>query len=221
MPEMRFRIGDVLDPADPVARFITVLAMIANDVLRLFGIFESIEDYELDAEGRRMLLFRYQASLHHEAADFISQARRRFPEVSTFIEGLDTDARSACDQLVGGVDPKSPRFLGEWLEEHRNVTFHYAEMHPEAAAHNAEEIAEALKAARDLVGTITEEDRLGGRVRFGFADDVVVQWLPDVDDLGTEWIERLRDDVILLGTFVREAIVAYFERLDSSTYSIE
>src|SRR5437016_4042252 len=107
MPTMTFRIGACFDPTDSVARFITGLAMISNDWLRLYGQMNAVEDYHLDAEGLRILSFRHQAALHFEAAAFIAKARNRFPKVKRFIAELDEEARDACDQIVGGVDPKS------------------------------------------------------------------------------------------------------------------
>ena len=29
----------------------------------------------------------------------------------------------------------STHYIGDWLAQHRNVTFHYSEMHPDKAAH--------------------------------------------------------------------------------------
>lgn len=209
MPVMTFKIGDIFDAADPVARFIAVLATMSNDWLRLFGQMDETAEDDLDATGMRIMSFRHQASLHHEAADFIRTARQRFPEVRVFVEALDDAAREACDRVAGGADPKSAHYLGAWLEDHRNVTFHYAKLHPDAAAHNDEEIAEALKAAAGLTGTITEDDRLSGGIRFGFADEIVAQWLPDAEVLGTEWLENLRESVLSLGVFTRAAVMAY------------
>jgi hypothetical protein len=37
--------------------------------------------------------------------------------------------------VVGGIDPQSPHYHGDWLADHRNVTFHYPEMHPDKAKH--------------------------------------------------------------------------------------
>ena len=78
MTVIRFKIGDAFPASDPVARFITGLAMISNDWLR------SVEDmFKLEGDtpeeiGRRASLFRRQVALVHEAATFITDARRMF-----------------------------------------------------------------------------------------------------------------------------------------------
>ena len=78
---LRFTIGDAFPADDPVARFVTVLAMMSNDWLRLVKQMLAIddEDREDDAAGLLVMSFRYQASLHAEAAGFIVDARRMFP----------------------------------------------------------------------------------------------------------------------------------------------
>jgi hypothetical protein len=71
MTTLRFTIGKAFPASDSVARFITVLAMMSNDWLRLMAAMLEIEDYHKDAEGLRIMSFRQQAALHHEAAEFI------------------------------------------------------------------------------------------------------------------------------------------------------
>src|SRR4051812_13752055 len=127
--------------------------------------------------------FRQQAALHHEAADFITDAERRFPDVRAFIEGLEQEAQDECAQVTGGIDPKSPHYLGDWLADHRNVTFQYPEMHTDKAAHGKEEILQALRDAAPLEGTITARDSFGP-VRFGFPDNVAGRGVPGLETAG-------------------------------------
>jgi hypothetical protein len=110
MPTVRFTIGQAFPAADPVARFITVLAMMSNDWIRLFEVIRASPE---DEAGLRVLIFRQQAALHHEAADFIREARRQFhASVDAFVRGLDASAQENCERIVGGIDPRSPHFLG-------------------------------------------------------------------------------------------------------------
>jgi len=81
---------------------------------------------------------------------------------------------------MGVTDPRSDHYL-RWLEPHRKITFHYAEMHPLKAENDNEEIQTALRRARASVGAIFDAGLFGG-VRFGFADEVAVQWLPGAYD---------------------------------------
>jgi hypothetical protein len=213
------KIGAAFPASDPVARFITVLAMMANDWLRLMSDMLALKDEDADSAGRGIMLFRQQAALHHEAAEFIVDARKRFPKIDAFINALDQDARDECDQVTGGIDPKSPHYLGEWLADHRNVTFHYPEMHPDKAAHGKEEITEALKEAADLEGTITGLERLVD-LRFRFADEVAAQWLPD-GATQAHMIVGLRESVMALGSFVQRAATVYLLARPDGTFTVE
>jgi hypothetical protein len=169
MATIRFeKIGEAFPASDPVARFVTVLAMVSNDANRSMDELLDVEDGPPDSGARRMMLFRQQASFFFEAATFIGEASSRFNEVRDFIAGLPQEARDECAQVVGGIDPSSTHYVGDWLRDHRNVTFHYSEMHPEKAAHGKEEITQALEDAAELPGTVNVSDELGG-VRFWFA----------------------------------------------------
>jgi hypothetical protein len=192
--------------------------MMSNDWLRLIDDMLALEkSTDSDKGGRRISLFRQQASLHHEAATFIRDARRRFPVVDKFIRGLSAKARDECDQVVGGIAPASPYYHGEWLADHRNVTFHYPEMHPERAKHGKEEITEALQSAADLESSIEDEGRFDS-VRFHFADEVGVQWIPEGPDQKAT-LENLRESVMALSRFAQRAAQAYMESRPEGTFT--
>lgn len=215
---IRFKIGDAFPASDPVARFITGLAMISNDLLRAL---EDMLDLGGDAPekiGRRVSLFRRQAASIQEAATFISDAQRMFPEVCGFIDELDNEARDGCDRIIGAVDPSSPRYLGRWLEDHRNVTHHYPRMHPRAAEHGQEEMATALADAAEIESTIDSGERFGD-ARFRFADEVGVQLLPPLGD--QTWVEKMRDTSMSLAAFVQRAAQSYLNARPAGTFVIE
>ena len=109
MPKITFKIGEAFPASDPVARFITVLGMMSNDWLRSIAEMLALDDADQDSEGGRLSLFRQQASLHHEAATFIRDARRRFSEIDDFIASLSTVAQEECAQVVGGDTRDPPR----------------------------------------------------------------------------------------------------------------
>jgi hypothetical protein len=220
MPTLTFEIGAAFPAEDPVARFITVLAMMSNDWLRETKLTGDLEDYYEDAEGLRLMSFRQQASMYHEAAKFIASARRQFVAIRRFIASLDADAQEALEQVVGGLNARSAHYLGKWIKDHRNVTFHYPELNADAAAHDNEQVAKALRKARKIAGTISSDDTFGS-VRFGFADEVVVQWLPDVDNDAKDRITELRMAVEALGRFVQQAAQAYLESRPEGTFTVE
>jgi hypothetical protein len=220
MPTIRFKtIGAAFPASDPVARFVTVLAMISNDANRSIDELIDVEDGPPDSGARRMMLFRQQASFFFEAATFIGESRRRFPEVAQFIASLPQAARDDCAQVVGGVDPKAAHYVGDWLEGHRNVTFHYSEMHPDKAAHNKEEITQALEDAAEIPGTVYVGADVGS-VRFWFADEVVAQWLPP-DEAKPGTIITLREALMALVRFTQRAFAAYQARRPAGTFTEE
>lgn len=218
MTVIRFKIGVAFPAEDPVARFITGLAMISNDWLRsledMFGLAgESHEEI-----GRRVSLFRRQAALIHEAATFITDARRMFPEVVAFVGALEPNARDGFERVTGAVDTASPHYLGAWLEGHRNVTHHFPKMHPAAAQDGKEEMTNALAGATDIESTIDTGQRFGD-ARFRYADEVGVQLLPSLED--TSWVEKLREAALALADFAQRAALAYLEVRPDGTFTVE
>jgi hypothetical protein len=117
---------------------------------------------------------------------------------------------------VGSVDHRSPHYLGDWLEEHRNGTFHYREMHPGAAANHDEVIMAALEAAADKPGTAYVDDELR-TVRFGFADQVVASGLVPAED-ETEKIVALREALLNVIEFTQEAFTSYRASCPEGTF---
>jgi hypothetical protein len=213
MAAVEFEIGKAFPAPDPVARFITVLAMMSNDWTRLAKQTLSIEDFYDDAEGLRILWFRHQVSLLFEAAEFIRDTQHRFPAVETFVASLPAKARRDRDRVVGAVDPKPKKYRGKWVEGLRNVTFHYPEMHPEKAKHGKEEAFEALTNAAELTSTIDAGDVYFSEARFHFADEVVVQWVPEKGSRRA--LRDLAGDATALARFVQEAAMAYIERTEA------
>lgn len=216
MPTIRFKVGDAFPASDPVARFVTVLAMVSNDANRSIDELLSLDAEKPDAGARRMMLFRQQASFFFEAATFIGESRRRFPEVSQFVTSLPQEARDECARVLDGIDPKSSDYVGDWLEDHRNVTFHYSEMHPDKAMHGKEEITQALEDAAELPGTVYVGEDVSS-VRFWFADEVVVQWLPP-DEAKPTTIITLREALMALVGFTQRAFAAYQTRRPAGTF---
>lgn len=218
MMMLRFTIGEAFPARDPVARFVTVLAMMSNDWMRLTTQLLELKPFFFDADGLIIMSFRHQASLHHEAAEFIRDTRRRFPEVETFLEGLSQEAKDDLQRVLDGVDPKAPAYHGGWLGENRNVTFHYPEMQADKAAHGKEEVFNALTEAAALEGTISSGASFGS-VRFEFADTVVAQWIPEHDTEAV--VGNLRDAVSALARFVQRAALAYLESRPDGAVTVE
>jgi hypothetical protein len=208
MTRYRFQIGAVFPADDPIARFVTVLAMMSNYWHRsMRAIDASVEDQ--DGPGISLMLARQQAAFYYEATKFIADSGRSFPsEIESFIASLDQPTKGHYDRTMAGLDTKSPHYQG-WLKDHRSVTFHFPLLHPDRAAHGDEEIANALVDAASLEGTITAEDTTGG-VRFEFADEVAVQLLPDIV-YNPDVMAELSDATVALGLFMHGALLQYVE----------
>jgi hypothetical protein len=220
MTTMRFNIGTAFSAENPVARFVTVLAMMSNDWLRIMQEMVTLDSDEPETQARHIMLFRQQAALHHEAAARLVDAPSQFVEVRTFMDGLPPEAAADRDIVIGGIKPSSPHYLGDWHEAHRHVTFHHPVLQRDRAAAGAEELHNGLTGAASHEGTITWTEGQFGSVRFGFADEVVVQWLPDAEKQA-DLIERLRDSALALTRYAQRAAGAYLQALPEGSFSIE
>jgi hypothetical protein len=216
---LRFTIGTAFPASNPVARFVTVLAMMSNDWLRLIQDLLALESDDVESVARRIGLFRQQAALHHEAVDRLQDAPRQFNEIRQFMDSLDAAAEAEYDIIIGGTDPASPHYLGDWLEKHRHVTFHYPVLQRDKAAAGQEELHDALTRAAQHDGTIAYTDDALLSVRFRFADEVTVQWLPPEED--SALLERLSQSGMALTRYVQRAVGAYLDSLPPGTYTVE
>jgi hypothetical protein len=248
MKTLRFVIGRAFPAEAPIARFVTVLAQAHNDFARVFERMTNSNAESDDPEDQaiRILGLRLNAASHAEASAFLGDALRRWPVIQRFMDDLGDDVKADIAHVTGVTNPKSKHYLS-WLEPHRNVTFHYAAVHPLKAENDNEEIQTALRRARVNVGTITDPGLFGG-VRFGFADEVAVQWLPgayDHDDPAPRSIEEaeawaianaaesaararehsgvadLRDSALALMRVAQAAAVAYIDRLPAGAARLE
>lgn len=215
--QAEFRIGDAYPADDPVARFLTALAMASNDVLRLLRWMRDTQGAGDEEKAVRLLSLRMQASALFEVSEYVVRCRRTWQEVSGFLSELGPDAAGYLDHVVGATTPGHGRYMG-WLEAHRNVTFHYPRLQREAAVHDAEEMQNALRSAADLSSTIVEPGP-PLELRYHYADEVGVQLLPDLA-VDPEHLARLRDLAIATVLFVRDAHALYLSRLPSDRVTV-
>jgi hypothetical protein len=220
VPTWTFIIGEAYPQADPVARFVTVLAMGSNDWHRTMALmidtFPEIASVDDDASGDddpgpealgvRLMLLRLQAASRFEATKFIDDSRRRFPEIKKFLHDLDARAQEQLTRVMAVADRHAAAYQS-WLEGHRDVTTHYPELVRERHQAGKEEIANALDLAASFEGAITAGDT-DNTLRFHYADAVAVNLLPDITaDPST--VEELRNALIAMGRFAGLAFAAY------------
>ena len=105
-----------------------------------------------------------------------SSASLVFSSIETWVRIAVRGRRGAvrpasASSARGGSDAYSrefgcpPNYLGDWIARHRNVTFHYPEIHPAKAEAGKEEIKQALERAisQKVQGKITlTSDYLNG-----------------------------------------------------------
>src|ERR1039458_3348381 len=160
MPTYTFSIGGAFPESDPVARFVTVLAMVINDWHRTMEMMVTTAEEDphgkhAETRGIRLMLARQEAAACFEATKFIDESRKHFHEIEAFVQSLGPEAQEYIAAVEAAVDRGSPEHQA-WLEGHRNVTSHYPELGREKHAAGNEEIANALKrtASLDLHGTV-------------------------------------------------------------------
>ncbi len=204
--EFTFRIGDVFPATDPVARFLTGVAMIANDWGRLFRLQEAV--HEEDA-GVRLLLYRLQLSFHSEAVKFMRETRRQYPnEIDRFVDHLPAEAVALHRELVS---EQSLRMLR--AESVRNQSFHYPKVHKVRFDRGHEEMAALLGAAEDLEASVQASPNEPDFLEYSFADEVIVQLLPSDENGKTdeEAVAAFRDRALALRRFAELAISEYVD----------
>jgi hypothetical protein len=177
MPTIRFDIGEALPSNDAVACFVTVVAMMSNDCQRSVELMVDAEESP-DAGALRLMLFRQQAAMVWEGAEYIRNAIHEHPEVVGFIEALPQEAKDKCDEILSCIDSASPRYLGSWLAARRNTTYHYPKPDRKLWLQGKEEIQPPLAKAAPNEGTVRLTGAQGD-TRFWFADEVIAQWFQE------------------------------------------
>jgi hypothetical protein len=205
-----FRIGDAFPADDPVARWVTVLAMAANQTIYLkVRVIEGDLPAEVDSYYVRLM-----ASHLLEVAQWITDACKHSPEIDEFIQSLDEEALGLCDRI--GAYASQKHDLNETLLRCRNTLFHYPEIHPDKQRAGQEEIANALIEVKDLPGWFEQGD-IFATFRATFADEIAARFISDDSD-GVALLEQeLEDPMIELVVFAEKVILAYLMKLPRET----
>ena len=161
-----------------------------------------------------MMLFRQQAALHYEAAQFVADARHNYDEIEEFITspaprgagGLAGDGRHQGWIGRGRVAAKPPV---RHLPLSRNAP-------GESGAWRGGS-QKALEAAAEVPGTIFIGDDMGS-VRFWFADEVARHWVPNDTPEQVATIVALRESMLALAQFAQRAFAAYSGSRPSGTF---
>jgi hypothetical protein len=189
--------------------------MIHNDWLRSMTFMqESAERHPDDGDGVRLMLARQQFAYYHEATTFINESRSHYhPDIDDFIDSLCVAARAHYDAMMAPL-----KQVERWLEQHRDVTFHYPWLVREKFNAGVEPVANALAAAARVTGTITVGDTKA-KVRFGFADEVGVQLVGLFENRAL--LKALSGARIAMGEFVFAAVERHVKSLDPGVVRTE
>ncbi len=210
MPEIRFLVGDLIDPADPVDAWITGVSMGLNDLIlsnrRLLG---SMDD-EATPTAETLYDAKLVAACVWEISKFLRESENTVPEVAESVQQLPAHARSDYQAALAPTDPATPDtwFIGK-LATARDAASHYPEL-------SRKNLAKAIRKISDKEGTITLGEKVG-TLRVGFADAVDVelffqaapdQWEADF----RRFIRQLAEVVQPLMRFLRTALLAHLDR---------
>lgn len=192
--KIEFRIGDVFSSDDPVAGWITGLAMAQNDIVFANSMYLQIENEE-PLKGERVYLVRLSASHIREALEFL---RKWDPvhEVGQFRESLSAEAKESYEWLHSLWEPWEPSFLRDYLAPMRNQVFHYSKL--------PTEVASALSKAENVMSSIDVRSRATKDMRAVFADEVAIHLAFGhlLGESNEEWEQVYRALVVLLAEIV-------------------
>src|SRR5690242_2789739 len=90
----QIRIGEWLPADDPVVLFVTTVAMISNDLLRLVDWMLRSDWTDPDAATDRLFSFRVQAAAFCEASKYLRETPPRWPQIEAFVKDLGPEAAS-------------------------------------------------------------------------------------------------------------------------------
>lgn len=208
-----FKIGDAFPAEDPIARWATVLGMAANNTIYL-----NVRMIEGDLPPElNVYYFRLVAAHFFEAAEWLDTTRKAWPEVDELIRPLSPEGQELCARIVAHASQKHP--LHARLQRSRGTLFHYPTMHPGRDEAGIEELANAMREAKDLDGWIEGGENYTS-FRASFADDIAVQFLAENDEATREVMEELRGVVFDLVRFTELVLLEHLNRLSPEKLTV-
>jgi hypothetical protein len=199
-----FKIGDAFPADDLIARWGTVLAMAANNAVYL-----NVRMIEGDLPPELSIYyFRLIAAHFFEAATWLKKTRHA-DEIDELITSLDDESRSRYDNIVAFASQKHPLYVR--LRRSRATLFHYPTMHPAKDKAGTEELANAMREARDLDGWI-EGGHDYASFRAVFADEIALQFLAENKEAMSEIAAELSAAVFELVEFAESALLVQLKR---------
>jgi hypothetical protein len=223
---IRFKIGEAFPADEPLARWMTVCAMAANDLILVNRwLLPKLKEEEPSEAYETVYLGRLAAAHLFEAAKFLKKTDKRLAVVRELVAGLNQDAQAAYQQLLAIGDGGS----NEQMKHARNMFFHYpALLPPEKENH------EPLKQA--MAGHAADEEEKGierGKIedippsitgfRSFFADDVAVEMMMpgDTEKELPVFLGSVSEHIAAFMLFLKEVFNEYTQTRPDGTWHLE
>lgn len=166
-----FTFGDVLPADEPLARWVTCLAMAWNDIVFTHALY-----IEHDEGGQGIYLVRVAAGHLSEVLDrngHFGLGYEEWPAVRGFVAALPKKAREDFELLRGVQAERADEgTLGWKLDRLRNHVFHYPHLH--AARPDRLELTRTLREKGEDDGSVSVQDGTLKGTRLGFADEISI-----------------------------------------------
>jgi hypothetical protein len=197
-----FRIGEVFAPSDPIARFVTGVCLIANDLTTLV---EQIRNESSrcpkERSGVSLHLLYTLAARYREAAKFVQKGLED-TAVRRFVGQLSSEASENLSKIEASFTPWKGSFVEDKLKPLRDSVFHYPkwdEAELEQWLDDAAEIQSGIEIGRGRYRDI----------RFDYADEVASRpalriWGATHAELG-EVMQRLAQLTVAITYFASAA----------------
>jgi hypothetical protein len=226
---IRFRIGEAFPAENPLARWMTVCAMAANDLILVNRwLLPKLKEEEPSEGYETVYLGRLAAAHLFEAATFLEKSDRRFAVVRELAARLTEDAQAAYRRLLVIGEGGSGQFQRQ-LKHARNKFFHYQEL---LQAEN--EDYEHLKQA--MTGHAYDEKEQGirrGKIedvppsltgfRSFFADDVAVEMMMpgETDKELPDFLGSVSEHIAAFMYFFKEVFNEYTQTRPEGTWDVD
>lgn len=209
MDEMwcRFRIGQAFPSGSPVARWITGLTLIGNDLVHTISALAdeySKPGEQLSPEG--VYYFAVAAAQLREAVKFLKNGASS-ADVSAFISALPLEVQERWSLIYHSFEPWDGSFAKTVLVPLRNVLFHY----PPATSSEWDGVLSRL--ADHESGIRAQGQQRLRDVRGIFADELRGEWVKQAlgasDAEVKEAARRIIDVTTVLMWFAHESLATY------------
>jgi hypothetical protein len=220
-----FTLGQALPAESPLARWVTAVSMVFNDLVLVHRLMID----RIDAgEGEAVYLFRLAAGHLSEAGDpggVFGRGIDDWPDVQDFVAKLSPESRDILDRIKSTFAQRDVEgSLAMKLAGVRNRCFHYPHLHRGQSDGVRLELTRVMRRKKlDEVTLRQSGDTLGG-MRAGFADELATALATD-QVAGTEaqlkaLVEQIRGMQTMMMQFGSDVLKVYFRGLPDGVLQV-